>query len=216
MWAEKASPQAIMARRLAAPDGTRRADRNTLSATIAGAMSRQCSAACVTDSLLTHPGADRDEYPADDFGRSFARIPQIGEFGPRQHAAGAVVRIVDCDLVTVESEQDAVVAQAGLPIEPMVQDHTGITREQLSKQLGRLFRLESHGRKALSARVEGESMRTGGLDSGTDFFGQPLPNSELTARQPHRAIDHGQGSRAARPVAVNGLLRFERNRRHVA
>lgn len=123
--------------------------------------------------------------------------------------------IVHLDFAAIQADQDTVVAQVGLSIQSVVEDHPRVGLEQLSEQLGGLFRLERDGGKALLAGIECESMGPGGQDMRADLLCHALPNGELFAVRSEGPIDHGQGCRTTGSTSVDRLLRHERNRHHV-
>jgi len=166
-----------------AANDTRRAGRDGIVAASAGQMGWQLVAAARAGGALARWASDGDQHRADDLRRPHSWTPQFGELGPRQHTVGTAVWIVDLDLVAVEPEQDTVVAQLGLPVESVVQDHPSVGFEQLREQFGGRVCPKGHRRKALPAGVECESMSSRGLGSRADFFGHALPNGKLFAVQ---------------------------------
>ena len=216
VWAVQASPERISASRGGASKGSRGACRYAPATAAASPKVRQWLAAGLADSGACGPPADGNEDPADDFGRFFARIPQIGKFGPRQYTAGAVMRVVEGYQMAVEPQEDAEMAQIGPEVEPMVQDHPGVAAEQLSEEFGGPFRLERHGRKTLPAGIQRESMGASGFHSTANLLGHPLPDGELFTGQTQRPIDHRERGCSTRSAAAESMLRLEGNRHHIA
>jgi hypothetical protein len=142
-------------------------------------MGRQFLAAARAGFPLGRHGSDSNEYPADDLGLCSRWRPQFVKLGPRQDSIGAAVGIVNLDLAAVEPEQDAVMPQVGLRIEPMIQNHPGIGVQELSDQFGGLYRLERNGCEALLASIHCEPMASCGLDARTDLFRNALPKVAL-------------------------------------
>lgn len=90
---------------------------------------------------------------------------------------------MDFNIPAVRSQQYTEMADVWLRFEPVVQDHASVGFEQSCQQLGRLFCLKRHSRQALPAGVHREAMRSGGLNSGTDFLGHSLPDIPLVTRE---------------------------------
>lgn len=131
--------------------------------------------------MLRRRVPDGDEYVADDLGFSNRWRPQLGKLGPRQGSIGTEMGIVNLDLAAVEPEQDAVMSQVGLAVEPVIQDHSSVGAQELSDQFGGPFCLERDGCEALLASIQRKPMASRDLDSRADLFGNTLPEVVLFA-----------------------------------